>query len=364
MKNINKISVVILIAIIISSVVLINRKSDSKRSQNETVKIGLVLPLTGGAGFLGESARNSAMLALDDIGKTKFKYELVFEDDSFNPVKTVSAVNKLISADKVSAIITFGSGTSNAVAPITETAKIPRFGLASDPTSVAGEYNYIHWTPPFKEGQLLAKEVDRRGYKTISIVDTNHSGTLAVTKSVREALKSTKVKIISDDLTSVGDKDFRTIILKIKSAKPEIVLVEMFSPEIEIFAKQMKELGVNIPMTSVETFEWSNDTSLFEGMWFISDARIEKNFAEKYKAKFGVDAKPGATYVYDLVKMIIDIQEKSNQKLSAEEMQNSVAGSGSYQSPIFGKVAIDSDGFFITDATVKEIRGGKVVLVE
>jgi len=355
-----------LIVVIIVIALLIGDKDSVQKDVNrqERIKIGLILPLTGGAGFLGESARNSALMAIEHQDKTKFDYELVFEDDNFNPTKTVSAINKLIGTDAVSAVITFGSGTSNAVAPITENSKIPRFGLASDPTSALGDFNFIHWTPPFAEGELLAKEVDLRGYKTMAIVDTNHSGTLAVTKSVRESLKNTKVKIISDDLTSVGDKDFRTIILKIKSAKPEIVLVEMFSPEIEIFAKQMKELNVDIPMTSVETFEWSNEPSLFEGMWFVSDSRIEKNFAETYRARFGSDAKPGATYVYDLVKLIVNIQEKSDHRLSPIELKDAVSKLGTYNSSIFGDVEIDSEGFFITKATVKEIKEGKAVLVK
>ena len=336
--------------------------SNKQPAEKQTVKIGLSLPLTGGAAFLGESSKNAAQMALTDAGQTKYNYDLVMEDDSFNPAKTATVVSKFVNVDKVSAIVTFGSATSNAAAPINENAKVPRFGLASDPTSAEGGYNFIHWTPPFKEGQLSASEMVRRGYKTLSIVDTNHSGTLAVTKSVREALKGTSVKTVSDDLTNVGDKDFRTIITKIKSLKPDIVLVEMFSPEIEIFAKQMKEQGVNIPMTSVETFEWSNDPSLFEGMWFISDARIDQGFADKYKARFGDSPKPGATYVYDLVTLFIKTQEKVSNKMTSTELKDAIVKSGYENSPIFGKIQIDQEGFFITEASVKMIKDGKAVL--
>ncbi len=354
------VGVIVLVAVVLGVTLSGGSKQPAER---QTVKIGLALPLTGGAAFLGESARNAAQMALADAGQTKYDYSLDIEDDAFNPAKTATVVSKFVNIDKVSAIVTFGSATSNAAAPINENAEVPRFGLASDPTSAVGDYNFIHWTPPFKEGQLSVEEMVKRGYKTISIVDTNHSGTLAVTKPVREALANTNIKILSDDLTNVGDKDFRTIVTKIKALKPDIVLVEMFSPEIEIFAKQMKELGVKTPMTSVETFEWSNDPSLFEGMWFISDVRVDQSFSDKYKARFGDTPKPGATYVYDLVSLFIRTQEQSNSKLTPTEMRDAIIKTGYDDSPIFGKIAIDKDGFFITEASVKMIKDGKAVLI-
>lgn len=96
------------------------------------------------------------------------------------------------------------------------------------------------WTPPFAEGNLLAKELISRGYKRVSIIDTNHTGKLAVSKAIKEALEGSDVQIVSYDLTNVGDKDFRTTILKVKQAKPDIVVLEMFSPEVEIAALSNK----------------------------------------------------------------------------------------------------------------------------
>jgi branched-chain amino acid transport system substrate-binding protein len=205
------------LAIVVVGIISVGFINSDNIDDESPFKIGLVLPLSGGASFLGESAQKAAQLAIKDAGETKYNYELLFEDDGFSPVKTVSAVNKLINVDNVSALVTFGSGTSNAVAQINEDAQVTRFGLASDPVSVEGDYNFIHWTPAYKEGELLAQELVNRGYKKVSIVDTNHSGTLAVTNSVRESLASTDVEVVSYDLTNVGDTDFRTMAQKIKN---------------------------------------------------------------------------------------------------------------------------------------------------
>lgn len=354
--------IIIGIILIILVVLGVSQYNSSQNSDDlSPVSMGLVLPLTGNAGFLGEAAQKAAQMALEDYGNTKYEYNLVFEDDGFDPKKTVTAVNKLISLNKVSSLITFGSGTSNAAAPITEEAQIPRFGLASDPTSLEGDYNYIHWTPPFMEGELISSEIVKRGYKKVSIVDANHPGPMAVSEAVADSLEKEGVNVVSYDLTNIGEKDFRTVINNIKSKNPDIIVVTLFSPEVEILTKQMRELGLNTPVTSAETFEWSDQPELFEGMWFVSDARVSDEFNQKFEDRFGITPKPGSAYIYDLVYLLIDTQESSDHKLSPQELQEEISKINSYNSTVFGEVPINDQGLFITGASVKKIENGKVV---
>ena len=357
----NKKIIWIVVAVILVGAIIYAYNPSAPVGDKPVVKIGITLPLTGNAAFLGESAKNAAELALKELGNTKYDYKLVFEDDAFNPMNSVTAATKLVEVDKASYLINFGSGTGNAVSPIAETKKIPHFSLASDPTAAVGNYNYIHWTPPFNEGKLMAEEMIRRGYKNVSIIDTNHPGTLAVTAAVKQALEGSSVKVVSYDLTNVGDKDFRTIVSKIKRLNPDIVLLELFSPEIEMATKQMKELGLNAPVTSVEAFEWSDNLALFEGNWFVSDFRVTQDFVDQYSKEYGSNPKPGASYVYDLVMFIAKLQESSKQVINPADVPAAISALGSYKSPLFGKVVIDKAGFFLTNASVKLIQGGQVI---
>lgn len=353
--------------VVIAAILLISTLSgvfSKKPDTNEPIKIGLSLPLTGGAAFLGESAKQAAELALKDAGNTKYNYSLVFEDDAFNPTKTVTTITKFINVDKVWSIITFGSGTSNASAPVNENAKIPRFGLASDPTSAVGEYNFIHWTPAYKEGDLLVKEIDKRAHKTVAIVDANHPGTMAVSGGIKKALETSNVKLTSYNLTNVGDKDFRTLITKLKGENPEIVALVLFSPEIELFTKQAKDLGAKFKITSAESFEWSNEPELYEGMWFVGDSVVPQEFTDKFVKTYGHTPKPGSAYVYDLVTLMIRSQENSKNKLSSEDFAKMLNKDGEYNSVLFGKTKIDKDGLFITEASVKVMKNKQAEFVK
>lgn len=362
MKKITKITLALIVIFIIAWVMFTHPNQSANRGsvEKQTVKIGLSLPLTGAVAFLGEPAKKSAELALMDAGNTKFKYELVFEDDQFAPAKAVTTVNKLINIDKVLGIISFGSGTGNAINAIAEKSQVTQFALASDPSAAEGNYNYIHWTPAFSEGQLLASELVKRKYKRVAIIDTNHPGPLAVTSAVKDALKNTDVEIVSYNVVNMGEKDFRTIINKIKQSKPDIIVLELFSPEIELAARQLKEQGVKIDTTSVETFEWSASPELFEGMWFVSDS-IVPQFRQKYKSVYGEDPQSGSSYVYDLVSMMITLQEKQSKPIAPAELPSLISKMGTWDSPVFGKTEINSEGFFLTVPSVKIIKDGKVV---
>ena len=93
--------------------------SMSKRPDvKETFKIGAVLPLTGNVGFIGEGFRNAMLLAKEQLGDTKYNYEIIFEDDQHDPKLTAGAANKFISIDKVDAIVSLGDSTAPAVSPL------------------------------------------------------------------------------------------------------------------------------------------------------------------------------------------------------------------------------------------------------
>jgi hypothetical protein len=138
----------------------------------------------------------------------------------------------------------------------------------------------------------------------------------------------------------------------------------MFSPEIEVLTRQFNELGVIKPITAVETFEWSSEPELFEGLWFVSDSAVSAEFAAHYFDNFDVEPRAGATYVYDIVSMLIDVQEASNNRIEAKDLAGIISGMGSYDSSLFGNIEITEEGYVVTEASVKMIKNGVAVPVK
>ncbi len=335
----------------------------SQNSGDTKVKIGLLLPMSGDAASLGESAKKSAQLALEEENSTKFEYSLIFEDTGLNPEKSTTAAQKLIADPNLLALINFGSSTSLAVSPIAEQKQISHFAIASDPTASEGNFNFIHWTPPSKEGELMAAEISRRGYKKIAIVEANHPGTVAVGETLVRELEKAGIDIVAREKSSTEDKDIKSLAVKVYATQPDIVVLELFPPNLEMFTEQLRKLGYSKPVTSVEMFDWSNNKSLFEGMWYISDASSPE-FLQKFESKYGSAPEAGSAYTYDLIKMLINLQETAAVRLSSKQLPELLSQNHKWQSPIFGEVQIDNSGYFMTPASVKVIQNSTSVSVD
>ncbi|MFA6131921.1 MAG: ABC transporter substrate-binding protein [Patescibacteria group bacterium] len=328
------------------------------------IKIGMVAPMTGDLAFMGEGIRDAILLAKENMSSTKYTYEVIFEDDQLDPKMTASAVNKLISVDKADVIISFSSVTGNVITPIAEQNEVVHFGIASDPNVAIGKFNFIHWTPPSEENKVFIEELQRRGIKKLGVFESNAQGAAAVMADLQERLKGTDIEIVTDQVFNFGEKDFRSIIAKAKNSEAEIYLLMAFSPELEILAKQMKEAGINTPLTSIESFELSEQVALFEGDWYVNAADPTGDFADKFKTKTGKNPTLGAANGYDIFNLVVAATEKiiSSTKPTPDQIVSELMNIKDFSGAL-GNLSIDEDGLVVSKAAIRMIKDGQPVSV-
>lgn len=95
----------------------------------ETIKIGVFGPMTGGAAGYGQSEREAIDLAVEELnaggGLLGKKIEVLYGDDAGKPEQAVSIVKRFITADKVTLIIGgISSPTSMAASQVTQEEKV------------------------------------------------------------------------------------------------------------------------------------------------------------------------------------------------------------------------------------------------
>ena len=117
------------------------------KNEENIIKIGAIVPLTGPFASYGEPVKNGMLLAVDEInnngGVKGKKIKLIIEDDAGNPTTAVNAFEKLAGTDKVPMILgPLSSGCSMATAPVAEKNKVVQLStLAGIPDlSKAGDY--------------------------------------------------------------------------------------------------------------------------------------------------------------------------------------------------------------------------------
>lgn len=335
---------------------------NSKRSAiKEPIKIGLILPLSGNAAPIGESAKNSAILAKESFGKTKNTYELIFEDDQADSKKTVSAFRKLVDVNNIKAVLTGFSGPGNAIAPLAEREHVIHFSIGSTDTTIpkGKKFVFSNWLLPEKQAEVYVKEAKNKGLKKIAMIIVNQQGIIAT----RDAVLKTDplLFILKDDTISQDEKDFRTIITKAKNEKPDALLLMTLPGQLTPAVKQIKELGMNVPITSIGSFEHEKEAaSLLEGQWYINPADPSDTFVERYKEKYGSLPQLGAGNVYDVIDILISSFEKGK---GVNDVIKIISEIKDFPG-VMGVASMDSEGSISGTAVVKKIINGKFVEVK
>ena len=270
-------------------------------TEEEVIKIGFIGPLSGDEAKGGESELNAINLALEDLGWkiNNKKVKIIAEDGKCNGKEAATAAQKLINVDKVKVILGGAcSAETLGAAPITEANKVILFSaFSSNPQiSEAGIYifrNYPSDTLGGKKGAEMIKE------KKVAIITENTDYSMGIREVFKKEFIKRGGKIVADEIYTPGEKDFRTYLIKIKSASPEAIFINPgTSPGTGgMIAKQAKELKFNLPLYgnfllgTQDALEIGSEA--LEGAIFFDTPTLDlknpkaKNFISRYKEKYG-----------------------------------------------------------------------------
>ena len=304
------ISVVVLVVVVILGVwSLQNRTVGGK----ETVKIGVVAPVTGAAAAYGTTLVKGIEMALADVSETstKYTYQVVVEDDASTPAKSTTATQKLINVDGVKAIITVTSGSGNAVKPIAEKAGIVHICDCNDVTIGNVAYNFTNLILPPDEVKTWLDEAQKRGNKTIAILAQTHPGFTILVNNLLQQVEARGMSVVFNESFNADNRDFKTMVAKAKSKKPDIYLIGAFPPSLDIATKELKDNGIQ-NISTMGVFTTSPNPSLYNGLWFtdstLTDLALKERFVKLYPdIRFNARTVP---YGYDIFNMLVQSFEK------------------------------------------------------
>lgn len=221
---------------------------------SQTIKVGVVLPLTGSEAAFGEIERNSFQLALDEIngkgGIKGKKIELIFEDDTGKPDVGRSAVEKLISQDKVSVLTGgYSSAVSIGVTALAQQKNVPFLVTTGSADEITEKgYSYVfRINPPASEYPeavtSFLQEVAKP--KTAVILYENTSFGQSSSKSFEGNLKNLGIQVLLKEAYNANAVDFKPILTRVKSMNPELIYMVSYVMDAALLMRQSKELDIN-----------------------------------------------------------------------------------------------------------------------
>lgn len=154
----------------------------AETSPSPSITIGVILPLSGPAANFGAIAQRGVELAVQDLSPAdRARTRVIYEDDGMVNTRSATAARKLLSIDKVDALVTWSSGTALTVAGIVEGARVPQIGIASDPAVVRNKkFSFTYWPLPEDEARTLYDYLVRSGKNRLAVLTLVHNGALAL----------------------------------------------------------------------------------------------------------------------------------------------------------------------------------------
>ena len=273
----------------------------------EPIKIGLLLAKTGQIAGQAEYLANGTYLALEERNNMIMGQpaELIWLDEP-SPQASTQNMQKLVQENKVAAVLG-GSLSSNALAEEATAAqlKIPFVCDNAAATDITGKncnrYTFRVNTPVVVQSRMLAPFALTYGKKWYHITASYAFGQ-DILKSSRELLKAAGGTEVGFDEVPLNTPDFSSFILKIRQAKPDVVVGGLAAGDLSTFLKQWNELGMKgkIPFVEIaigDTDIWAVGPEAANGtftkMWYYqnpANTAEEKVFAADYQKKYGKPA--------------------------------------------------------------------------
>ena len=302
--------------LLVASLVLLALCPRSGQAQEAHLKVGAILALSGDFSAFGAACKNGMELAKGDLKPEDPRIDLVFEDDALDPAKSVKAFQKLTTAQHAEVVLTFTSGTSNAVALLAETGRIPMIAIgASDPRVVEGKTNvFSFWVSPVAEAKLALKEARKRGYKRVARISALQDGIIAMNHDFDAANKGYIDRAL-DEQYPLNARDFRGFINRLRlQSKVDAVFAILMPWQSGIFAKQLRDAGVTLPIFGIETLSdpiaVSASDGALTGAWSVQPADPTPEFLKKYAERFPGASSWSAANCYDAVQLLADAIKK------------------------------------------------------
>jgi branched-chain amino acid transport system substrate-binding protein len=350
-------------------------------SAQEPIKIGQFASLTGKEASLGQSSNKGTMMAIDDLnaagGVLGRPLLLVTEDTQSKPGETATVVKKLISRDKVVALLgEVASSRSLEAAPIAQAAKVPMISPASTNPKVTETGAYIFRTcfiDPF-QGPVMARFAREhlKAKRVALVVSTSSAYSIGLAKFFRESFVANGGTIVLEQKYSEGDKDFKAQLTAIKAAGVDAVFNPGYYNEGALIVRQARDLGLTLPIFGADSWEAEALIQLggkaMEGAYLCSHYSPEdpsprvQNFVAAYKKRFGSTPDSNASLGYDSVLVLVDAIRRAG-TTERNALREAIATTRDFMA-VTGKITIDSERNASKNAVIVQVRNGKFEFVQ
>ena len=337
-----------LLGLLVTTLIIVFRYSNyqsNQNSQTSSIQIAAVLPLTGSAAQIGTWQKRGLDLAIEQInqqaGDEGTPITITYEDSQGDPKTGVVALQKILANSQPAVVFSSLSSVSSANLPVLNQNEIVSMLLA---VSLPGITDRSSWA--FRchlgsddEAEVIASYIGETSIRRIVIAYINDEFGVGAESVFRQAAVKNNFEVITSEAYNKDASDFRTLITKLRSTNPEAVYVIGYVKASVLLIKQLRELGVTVPVLgnmalSVPSFLELGGKALDGAVFTVtqfdpnSQSPEVKSFVEAYQTKYQEEPTFFTAFAYDSMMMIQ--QAANNHNFTAEGIREGLQEMNNY----------------------------------
>jgi branched-chain amino acid transport system substrate-binding protein len=350
-----------------------------------TLKIGLQAPITGDNAQYGEVMRKGVAQAIDEInaagGINGLKLELVVGDDKATPAEAVSVVQRMLTLDKVAAVIGgFNSSPTLAAMPATQQAKTIHFTMGASPKLTQAGDPYMFraiLTDAPMTADLVGYATKDLGLKKFAVIKENTDYGVSLSDLFKSQVESQGGQVLTVESYNPGDKDFTAQLSKIKSLQPDALMVAGLYNEAGLIAQQAKRLGLKAQLLGSDGVSSPALVTVggdaVENFIFVSafdpnyqDPKVQA-FVKNYQAKYNDKPEAYSAISYDAMQVLADAIQRAGIKSATlsdadhDALQKAMAASN--YAGVTGPFKFDQNGDVTKGLFIQAVKNGQLTTI-
>ncbi len=338
----------------------------------QTIKVGLILPLKGDYEKYGTLCKNGIDLAVDEInargGINGKNLEVIPGNDTSEPKVAASIALNYAEVQKVSAIIgPYTTQSAQLAAPIANRAGVPMLAIRASETNVTriGQNIFRACYVDTYQGTILGRFAGQnlKAKKAAVVYNNGDEDAKTLVNNFKQQIERYGGKVVSIQSYANNATDFTAQVSELAKVKPDVVLLPDFEDKAGQVMKKAAAMGIKT--TYLGTEFWNVEQlikiagqaaigSYFSDHFSPDDPNSEtQRFVESYEGDYGIKPGPSAALSYDAVLLVAEAMKKAD-STDPEKIRKALASLKSFKGV---------SGTYTFDADRNPVKGGVILKV-
>lgn len=347
--------------------------------KGDEIVIGTILPVTGNNATDGKDMVNAMKMAIEELndagGVLGKKIKLEVADDACDPQTATAAANKLVSKNVTAVVGGYCSGSTLPASGVLQNAGIPFIVPAANSSELPAQgYDSLFLINGLVPDQAKtgADYLNSKGAKNMVIINDNSAYSKDLANFAKKSVEANGGKVIAFEAINPDEKDFGSLMTKIKSLKPDGTYFTGYYAAAGLMKKQFEQKGV-------PGFFMVGDGSYSQDLIEIAGADAEETlitatpqanfiegaeeFVKKYESKYNLSPGPYSALSYNGINLLADAIKRADSAKS-DEVKKAIKDTKAFEG--IGQVIEFNDQNTLNQSNFKvlTVKSGKFELAQ